>query len=102
MRRVVLTPGAEQATTGISLKALMDRVHSDRAIPPRRNYFLLIHYTFLSHQHLEKQLAATEYTCTCAQLLCPVYWEVYIVLEEVDGCEPTLLAFSKVSDSVIE
>ena len=35
-------PGAESAATGVSLTALTERVHSDRAIPLRRNYFLLM------------------------------------------------------------
>jgi len=41
-RRVVLTPGAELAATRMPLTALMEHVHSDGAIPPRRNHFLLM------------------------------------------------------------
>ena len=41
-RRMVLTLGAEQAATGMSLTALTDHVHSDGAIPPRQNYPLLM------------------------------------------------------------
>ena len=41
-RRMVLTPGAEQSATKVSLTALMERVHSDGAIPPGRKCFLLI------------------------------------------------------------
>jgi len=42
-RRVVLTPGAESAATGVSLTALTERVHPARAIPPGRNYSLLMY-----------------------------------------------------------
>jgi len=41
-RRVVLTPGADSSTTGVSLMALTERVHSDGAIPPGRKCFLLM------------------------------------------------------------
>jgi hypothetical protein len=42
MERVVLTPGAVSAATGVSLTALTDRVHSHGANPPRWNNFLLM------------------------------------------------------------
>jgi len=41
-RRVVLTPGAEQSATGVSLTALTEHVHPDGAIPPEPNFFLLM------------------------------------------------------------
>jgi len=41
-RCVVLTLGAEQSATGVSLTALTERVHSDGAIPPGRKCFLLM------------------------------------------------------------
>jgi hypothetical protein len=41
-QRVVLTPGREQATTGVSLTDLTERLHSEVAIPPGRKCFLLI------------------------------------------------------------
>jgi len=41
-RRVVLTPGAEYSATGVSLTALMDRVHSDGATLPGWKWFLLM------------------------------------------------------------
>jgi len=41
-RRVVLTPGAEYSATGVSLTALTERVHSDGAIPSKRNIVLLM------------------------------------------------------------
>jgi hypothetical protein len=37
---VVLTPGAVYATTGQSVMALTDRVHSDEAIAPGQKYCL--------------------------------------------------------------
>ena len=37
-----MRPGAELSATGVSLMALMERVHSDGAIPPGRKYFLLM------------------------------------------------------------
>jgi hypothetical protein len=40
-QHVVLTPGAEYAATGMALTALTDRIHFDKAIPPRPNYSLL-------------------------------------------------------------
>jgi hypothetical protein len=39
---VVLTPGAEKSTTGVSLTALTESVQSDAAIPPGRKCFLLM------------------------------------------------------------
>jgi len=42
MQRVVLTPGAEYFATGVFLTALMERVHSDTAIPPGRKRFSLM------------------------------------------------------------
>jgi hypothetical protein len=42
MRRVVLTPGAEQSASRVSLTTLTERVHSDATIPPRRKCFLLM------------------------------------------------------------
>jgi hypothetical protein len=46
-RQVVLTPGTESTATGMSLTALMDRIHSDGAILPGRNYFFLMFCTLL-------------------------------------------------------
>jgi len=37
--RVVLTPGAKWSTTWVSLTAVKEPVHSDRAIQPKRNCF---------------------------------------------------------------
>jgi hypothetical protein len=42
MGRVVLTLGAEQSATGVSLTALTERVHSNAGIPPGRKCFLLM------------------------------------------------------------
>ena len=42
MRRVVLTLAVEYSATGLSLTALMECVHSDAAIPPGRQSFLLM------------------------------------------------------------
>ena len=39
---MVLTAGAEQSATGVSLTALTECVHSDAASPPRRKCFLLM------------------------------------------------------------
>ena len=41
-RRVVLMPGVAYSVTGVSLTALMERVHSEGAIPPQWNMFLLM------------------------------------------------------------
>jgi hypothetical protein len=41
-QRVVLTAGTAQTATGMSLMVLTHRVHSDGAISPGWNYFLLI------------------------------------------------------------
>jgi hypothetical protein len=38
----VLTIGNEESTTGVSLTALTERVHLDRAFPPEKNIFLLM------------------------------------------------------------
>jgi len=43
VRRVVLTPGTENAATWMSLTALMDRVHTERAILAGQNDFLLMY-----------------------------------------------------------
>jgi hypothetical protein len=43
LRCVVLTPGAEYPATAMSLMALLDRVHTERAILPRRIDFLLMY-----------------------------------------------------------
>jgi len=42
MRHLVLTPGAEKSATEVSLTAVMQRVHSGEAIPPARNFSLLM------------------------------------------------------------
>jgi len=39
---VALTQGAELSAAGVSLTALTERGHSDGAIPPDRNIFLLM------------------------------------------------------------
>ena len=39
---MVLTPGGELSATGVSLTALKERVHCDRAIPPGRTCFVLM------------------------------------------------------------
>jgi len=40
--RVVLTPGAELSSTGVSLTVLTEHVHSDGAIPPGQKCLLLM------------------------------------------------------------
>jgi len=47
---------------------------------------------------LGKEVAATLLTPTSAQPLHPEGWEIYIVSEEQDECEPAPLASNKVSD----
>jgi hypothetical protein len=39
-------PGAEYSTTGVSLTALTEYVHSYAAIPPGRKCFLLMYYFY--------------------------------------------------------
>ena len=56
MRRVVLKLGAEQSATGVSLMALMERVHTHGAIPPGGKCFLLMMNMTLRHKHARRYL----------------------------------------------
>jgi hypothetical protein len=49
MGRMATRPGTERSATGVSLTALKERVHSYRAIPPGRKYFLLMKKATRSH-----------------------------------------------------
>jgi hypothetical protein len=51
---------------------------------------------------LGKRVAATQLTPTSAQRLHPEHWEVYIVSEEEDECEPAPLGSKKVSNYAFE
>jgi hypothetical protein len=55
MQGVVLRPVKEISATWVSLKAQMERVHSDGAIPPGRKYFLLMALTYSSPFLIQEQ-----------------------------------------------
>jgi hypothetical protein len=73
MQHEVLTPGAQSPTTRMSLMALTNSVHSDRAILSGQNHFLLINLPQPSGVLLEKMMALTNsysaYLCEWSQQL---------------------------------